>query len=486
MNAQNWIYNSTTEYYSSLSCEWRNYTQNSELTTATTYPLCASKCSTKSNCTHFIWKSSLSKCWMRSGKIHPLIEVKPLDNSSLTACGYNLKRTNLVWSYDSYNQQDYAGNCFWTDSNNIVSSSTLTTLTYFACGSKCASNVVCTHFTWYANAKSCKLFKGAFSPHSDAQRSSNRVCGYDAQINAWNWNSSAGFNFTHNCDWYNNDISSSSTLANSTACASKCKITSSCTHFTWISTNKTCFLKKGPVEPLAAVIADSATVCGFYAPDYSTVSPALNIIGKSSSASSPIIRKRSVSYKLKVSSNISCMSCTHTLISCRWRIYRMEPAPIVEVNLANPTLTTAKLGLLKNSLSVGSYKITLKAYAKVYENGQTAKSAPANDTTYLKVIPTGLRVRALPNALSNVWIGSLQVFKLSPAVYTIDPDKLVSIKTLKFKFYCQLTSSYKLNFLTLGSYTDLETGKSTNSLSADNCFNSDTSKSKFYLTPYFI
>ena len=112
--------------------------------------------------------------------------------------------------------------------------------------------------------------------------------------------------------------------------------------------------------------------------------------------------------------------------------------------------TSTVLVIQKNTLAYGVYEFKF-VVAISFANG-TRLSNSAN--TYIRIVPSGLGVFALPNGISSIVIGSQQSFTLNPAAYSIDIDNVISPAFLKYTFYCR-TRSMATNQLASGIYMDL-------------------------------
>jgi beta-glucanase (GH16 family) len=78
----------------------------------------------------------------------------------------------------------------------------------------------------------------------------------------WHWDVTTGFNWSQGCDWFGNDLTS--VQAGGDRCASLCKSTTGCSHFSWNKYNGgTCWLKTGQVAVSSAIVnLDQSFVCG--------------------------------------------------------------------------------------------------------------------------------------------------------------------------------------------------------------------------------
>ena len=109
-------------------------------------------------------------------------------------------------------------------------------------------------------------------------------------------------------------------------------------------------------------------------------------------------------------------------------------SPQIATLSSNPTSSTAQLVIPANTLSFGIYQFTYQVYALVTSSNTLLSSNI--ESVFVEIVPTGLAVFALANGVSGVMIGYQQVFTLSPGLYSIDFDYLISPSILNYKFYC--------------------------------------------------
>ena len=186
-------------------------------------------------------------------------------------------------------------------------------------------------------------------------------------------------------------------------------------------------------------------------------------IQETSNQTNPMQIYRSSILSLTTLSNFPC-TLSYTLTST-WL------SPQIATLSSNPTSSTAQLVIPANTLSFGTYEFTYQVNALVSSSNTLLSSNVPS--VFVEIIPTGLAVFALANGVSGVMIGYQQAYTLSPGLYSIDFDYLISPNNLNFKFYCStvmlnMPSSTKNNF-------DLMAFKMNSSLatSANNtCFSS--------------
>lgn len=159
-----------------------------------------------------------------------------------------------------------------------------------------------------------------------------------------------------------------------------------------------------------------------------------------------------------------------------WKFYKLNSATYQrasEVTISsdmNPTVLTKNLMIPGNFLDYGLYEIVFGANTTLVTS---TVSVPAETSTYLNVIPTGITVMAMANGATSATIGTSQMFILDPVSYSVDSDGVASMSSLTFKFYCHrvLNTSTLVNYVQLNSSNiDLATSVNTN-----DCFNSSSS-----------
>lgn len=201
--------------------------------------------------------------------------------------------------------------------------------------------------------------------------------------------------------------------------------------------------------------------------------PWLFIYNKNSDPANPLQLNRSTTYTFSCSSLFASPFPYST--SLQWTVYNLDPTTYsilsqISFSTYNPTQTEQDFILPGNTLSFGLFKAVVTVNVSV---DSMSTQLSAQDTTYFKVVPTGISVIALANSVTSLTVGSLQGLTLSPASYSIDKDSFVSISSLSFKFYCRLVNSTQtgVNYLLSDpTATDLNTG-----LGLNTCFNSTSS-----------
>jgi hypothetical protein len=74
----------------------------------------------------------------------------------------------------------------------------------------------------------------------------------------------------------------------------------------------------------------------------------------------------------------------------------------------------------------------------MYDLSKTINAFVSEIDHYVQVIPTGIVVSPLYGGINQVSIGTNQSLQLDPVQYSFDYDSFVPIKSLSFKFYCQV------------------------------------------------
>ena len=127
------------------------------------------------------------------------------------------------------------------------------------CGDLCYSNGQCDHFYW-GPGKTCYLRKGSGDPTSKT----GARCGY---IPYRPWNKDDNYSdilmWGNGCDFLGKDITTG-TSDSWLKCARDCAYNSQCTHFTWNSSDKKCYQKRGEWSENKPNLLSTAQ-CGYYA-----------------------------------------------------------------------------------------------------------------------------------------------------------------------------------------------------------------------------
>ena len=150
-------------------------------------------------------------------------------------------------------------------------------------------------------------------------------------------------------------------------------------------------------------------------------------------------------------------------------------SPQITTLSSNPTSSSAQLVIPANTLSYGVYEFIFQVTATITSSNIVLASNI--QSVYIEIIPTGLAVFAIANGVSGFVIGYQQTYTLSPGLFTIDFDYIVSPSSLNFTFYCSTVMLNGLNsFSTTSNSYDLMTYKMNTSLpmnSNQTCFPSN-------------
>ena len=152
-------------------------------------------------------------------------------------------------------------------------------------------------------------------------------------------------------------------------------------------------------------------------------------IQQSFSQSSPNQIYRSSLFSLSTSTYFACNSSYSRKYS--WKLTLLDTLNAIDLK-TNPSSSSSELVIQGNTLAYGLYEFKIQVDITMSDGSILSNSA----ATYIQIIPTGLAVFALQNGISNILVGSQQVFILDPATYSIDFDNLVLPSSLTYKFYC--------------------------------------------------
>jgi hypothetical protein len=208
--------------------------------------------------------------------------------------------------------------------------------------------------------------------------------------------------------------------------------------------------------------------------------PVLSLENQATDFYSPLLQKRSQKLSVVASAIISCsLSVNNTKT---WTLYSIDSSNgnvLSQVSLAkNKYAFNSELVISENTLDYGLYKFvyTMSMYSAKVDLSQFL----AQIETYIQIVPTGLTVLGLYGGSNQVEIGLNQTFEINPMQYSFDNDNVANVRTLNFKFYCNVIDGgipIGLPYLSknvmadLYSLTQIQYSMSYNST----CFN-DTSK----------
>lgn len=131
-------------------------------------------------------------------------------------------------------------------------------------------------------------------------------------------------------------------------------------------------------------------------------------MNKYSNPASPQAFNRSSTINLKADVIFACPFPNS--MALKWSFYLINQTSYqvisqVSFSSVNPTLSSTAVTLPSNSLDYGLYMVVFTANASVTSLGLDFSQ---QDTTYLKITPSGIIVMGLANGVTFVTIGSLQ------------------------------------------------------------------------------
>ena len=124
-----------------------------------------------------------------------------------------------------------------------------------------------------------------------------------------------------------------------------------------------------------------------------------------------------------------------------------------KVNLSsNPSAST-------NEILVDAYLLAYGLYEFIFQvkGNWNGIEKVFSQSTYRKIIPTGIAVFGLENGVSSTTIGLKQLFLLNPSKFSFDFDYVASMQTLKFDFYCRKLFKNQTNSTILLQYLNNNT-----------------------------
>jgi hypothetical protein len=147
---------------------------------------------------------------------------------------------------------------------------------------------------------------------------------------------------------------------------------------------------------------------------------------------------------------ITTIHCIYSLTNRKeWKIYKLnEVSGNEEVKVMmnnNPTLNYAELVLQQRSLAYGLYRVVYILTMTDSVNVTTSISSEVD--TFLKIIPSGLVLSSIKmrqpmfGGTIEITRGVNQMVEFDPFLFTYDIDEVAVIRTLNFKYSCQLFES---------------------------------------------
>jgi hypothetical protein len=149
-------------------------------------------------------------------------------------------------------------------------------------------------------------------------------------------------------------------------------------------------------------------------------------------------------------------TCKYSIYELKWTLSKnLSNIDSVNIDLNdNPSTEWTQLIVPGNKLDYGHYTATYNI--TVYEWLPTATVTFLIGHFQIKVIPSDLKVNLIESGAHTLKIGITLQISLNPGLYTLDPDMLAPIQSLRFKFYCVPDGSRSVrNYI----YTSNEIGK---------------------------
>ena len=140
----------------------------------------------------------------------------------------------------------------------------------------------------------------------------------------------------------------------------------------------------------------------------------------------------------------SILRCNLTLSNeKKWQLFLVNEVNgrhISQIDLSNnPTVKNSEIVIRPNTLRYGLYKFVF--VVRMVGSNLLGRRFESSIDTYLRVVPTGIVVWGLKGGAAERRLGMNQQLKFSPVEFSFDQDALVSISSLKFKFYCTVVDS---------------------------------------------
>lgn len=138
------------------------------------------------------------------------------------------------------------------------------------------------------------------------------------------------------------------------------------------------------------------------------------------------------------------LRCNLTLSNERkWQLFLVNQTNgnhISQIDLSNnPTEKNSEIVIRPNILRFGLYKFVFNV--RMIGSSLLGRRFESSIDTYLRVVPTGIVVWGLKGGVAERRLGMNQELKFTPSKFSFDQDGLVSISSLKFKFYCTVVDS---------------------------------------------
>ena len=139
-----------------------------------------------------------------------------------------------------------------------------------------------------------------------------------------------------------------------------------------------------------------------------------------------------------------------------------------EIDLTdNPTSDKNELVIQPNTLPYGLYMITYGIYSK------GDNSLLSQQSTFVKVIETGIAVYGLEYGTSNLKLGYAQIIVFEPNKFTFDFDYIADVSSLDYKYFCaKLEQNDNSSTSSINFGSELKEAKSNNVPLSSTCFDS--------------
>ena len=166
--------------------------------------------------------------------------------------------------------------------------------------------------------------------------------------------------------------------------------------------------------------------------------PELSIESRAADFFSPAVYKRSQLVDILVSVKLDCSSALSN--TKKWSVYKASAKNgqiLSELSLSNnPTVFNSEIVVEPNFLSYGLYKFVFSV--AMAGPGKSLDAFKSEIEHFVLIRPTGIVVSALYGGVNQVSIGTNQTLKLDPVQYSFDYDSAVAMRSLRFRFYCQV------------------------------------------------
>jgi hypothetical protein len=174
----------------------------------------------------------------------------------------------------------------------------------------------------------------------------------------------------------------------------------------------------------------------------------LQIRDNKSKSREPNVYKRAEGFSI---GGKAILNCSLTLNNVKkWLVYqvdeqsRLDRAIVRSINSkTNPTVDYGELVIDQATLDYGLYRIEyhVAMTPRRATKAQAFSALSSKVDTLVRIVPSGLVIKALKGGLNEVSIGLSEPLVLDPQLYSIDLDSIVDMRTLAFRFSCQTYES---------------------------------------------